>query len=63
MQTITESLCPKEKIKAQNIAAEHGSPTLFFSEQERGNVFLYHLLHGIKSWADNTYESITASEV
>lgn len=60
MQTITESLYTKEKKKAQSFAAENGS---FFSEQERGNVFLYHLLHGIKIWADNTYESISTSEV
>lgn len=35
----------------------------YFSEQERGNDFLYHLVHGIKSWTDNTYESMSAFEV
>lgn len=35
----------------------------YFSEEERGNYFVYHLAHGIKSWTDNTYESMSAFEV
>lgn len=62
--TISESLSVKREKKAQKVATGNSSPTLgFFCEQESGNSSLYHLLHGIKSWADNTWESISASEV